>query len=99
MNTHLKSFIIVLSVTALYFVCWNAIIVFNLLPTNFSLSPPETSDNIGFGENTEILVYRYGFVPIYWSRLGGDLTLWHTLFLVALTFVFAGFELRSLART
>ena len=98
-NRQIKLVFIAISALILYFVAWNLIISFNLIPANFGSGSAGGSNNIGLGENTEILVYRYSFVPIYWSRLGGDLTLYHIIFLTALIVGVSGAELINLAKT
>ena len=85
-------------VIVLYVMLWRGI-VSGFIPLSFnSLSSPNFSSSTGSNQtltistSAEMTVYRYGFLPVYWSRVG-DLTIYHQICFSLLTFelVFASF--------
>lgn len=70
----------------LYLLAWNLAVRYELMP-----HPPEATKSsedsvevIIMTEAADLVIFRYGFIPIYWSRLGGSLTLYHLAFFTIL---------------
>ena len=79
-------------VLVLYVLLWRGI-VSGFIPLSFSSSSysPNFSSSTGLNQtltisaSAEMTVYRYGFLPVYWSRVG-DLTIYHQICFSLLTF-------------
>lgn len=75
---------------ALYIILWNGIVSGVVpFPTNMEASKT-VSNSYGSEQNVNIIatadmkIYRYGFLPVYWSRIG-NLLGYHQLFFAVLT--------------
>jgi hypothetical protein len=77
-------------VLVLYILLWRGI-VSGFIPLSISSSSANFSSSIGSNQtlaisaSAEMIVYRYGFLPVYWSRIG-DLTVYHQICFSLLTF-------------
>ena len=70
---------------AIYVLAWQNIVSGAIPSSSMSFSQPNLSAVSGSNQTVpvsavaEMVVYRYGFLPVYWSRIG-DLTAYHTAF-------------------
>lgn len=83
-------FILIIS-PVLYVLLWNLIVRYQLLsiitlPFRM-ISSPVTQEwaKIRVGASAEVVVWRRGIIPAYWSKMG-DLTPFHTVFSIAYLF-------------
>jgi len=56
---------------------------FNSSPSNFS-SSTGSNQTLAISASAEMIIYRYGFLPVYWSRIG-DLMVYHQICFSLLT--------------
>jgi len=70
---------------AIYVLVWQDIVSGVIPSSSTSFSQPNfqpvsgSNQMVYFSTVAEMVVYRYGFLPVYWSRIG-DLTAYHTAF-------------------
>jgi hypothetical protein len=70
---------------AIYVLVWQNIVSWAIPSSSTAFSQPNLSAVSGSNQTVpvsavaEMVVYRYGFLPVYWSRIG-DLTAYHTAF-------------------
>jgi len=82
----LKACVIVVAATLVYTAAWLGVVAF--LPEATSLfagSGPAGASQGGVerfqaSDMIEVLVLKFGVLPMYWSRLGGDLSVCHLIF-------------------
>jgi len=74
----------------LYLLTWQGIVA-GVIPLSFGFTAPSnyigssTNQTLTISASAEMIVYRYGFLPVYWSRIG-DLTVYHQICFSLLTF-------------
>jgi hypothetical protein len=74
----------------LYILTWQGIVA-GVIPLSFGFTAPSnyigssTNQTLTISASAEMIVYRYGFLPVYWSRIG-DLTVYHQICFSLLTF-------------
>jgi len=83
-----RFFAFILILCFLYLLAWNVIIRFNLLPEiPFFIEkvPKEgTKEKIAITERVEIIIMRYGFLPVYWTRIGNLMPFHHAFIIIVL---------------
>jgi len=109
MNPHFKHFIVkALAVyfilLAGYFIVWSLIFT-GIVPLSFSqsseystLSSTTTNQPLHFQTSVDVKIFRYGFIPVYWSKIG-DLTTYHQIFFSVITLELAVFSILKYKRT
>ncbi len=83
----LKVITLVVALGGVYLLAWNIIIRYDFLPRPMLISQEKTGgaiEEITVSESPDIIVMRYGFIPMYWSRAGGNMVQYHIAFLVFL---------------
>jgi len=82
----LKATITYLIVLALYVLLWRGI-VSGLIPSSFNKPSPsniqpslDTSQTVKISTEVDVEIYRYVFLPVYWSRLGNLMPYHQTCF-------------------
>ncbi|MCS7124533.1 MAG: hypothetical protein NZ932_03860 [Candidatus Bathyarchaeota archaeon] len=84
----LKALLIYSITILIYISLWNIILfspIFSYLAPNFPThQPSSTEQTVDLYTNIDVKIYRYGFLPTYWSRIG-DLTFYHQTFFSLLT--------------
>ena len=74
----------------LYILTWQGIVA-GVIPLSFGFTAPSnyngssTNQTLTISASAEMIIYRYGFLPVYWSRIG-DLTVYHQICFSLLTF-------------
>jgi hypothetical protein len=74
----------------LYLLTWQGIVA-GVIPLSFGFTAPSnyigssTNQTLTVSASAEMIIYRYGFLPVYWSRIG-DLTVYHQICFSLLTF-------------
>ena len=70
----------------IYLLAWNiGVSVYHpAVPPVDDARPNSMLEEITVREVSNIVMLRYRFIPVFWSLLGGDLTLYHTAFLTAI---------------
>jgi hypothetical protein len=75
----------------LYILTWQGIVA-GVIPLSFSSSSTSSfsssassNQTLTISASAEMIIYRYGFLPVYWSRIG-DLTVYHQICFSLLTF-------------
>jgi hypothetical protein len=72
-----------------YIILWDAVIsgtipLFTQTGTSPTASSNSTDQSLNIQTTVEMKIYRYGFFPVYWSRIG-DLTGYHQAYFAILT--------------
>ena len=87
-------FIIVMSI--IYIVSWQLIINSELFVTTTQNQPTAGGSTtiVGMSDKADVLVMRYGFLPMYWTRMNPPyLGQYHTVFFI-LVFLITGVYIR-----
>ena len=69
-----------------YVMLWRAVVNVPFLPltSNVSSSSPDTNQQLNIEASVDVKIWRYDFLPVYWSRMG-DLTVYHLTYFAAST--------------
>ena len=86
-----------------YFIVWS-LIFSGVIPLTFgqskssTLSSTTTNQPLHFQTSVDVKIFRYGFIPVYWSKIG-DLTTYHQIFFAVTTFGLVFFSILKYKRT